>query len=101
MTLLHAPLEVIENVPLARRTTPRPLGLLAGQVTVEDDFDDPLPNVFLNRDVCHVGDPLLLKPRRLAALVCGRGANDQSNSAIGRPYGKIGIGRPVWSRNAV
>jgi prevent-host-death family protein len=31
-------------VPLARRTTPRPLGLLAGQVTVGDDFDDPLPD---------------------------------------------------------
>jgi prevent-host-death family protein len=31
-------------VPLARRTTPRPLGLLAGQVTVGADFDDPLPD---------------------------------------------------------
>jgi prevent-host-death family protein len=31
-------------VPLARRTTPRPLGLLAGQVTVGDAFDDPLPD---------------------------------------------------------
>jgi prevent-host-death family protein len=31
-------------VPLARRTTPRPLGLLAGQVTVSDDFDAPLPD---------------------------------------------------------
>lgn len=31
-------------VPLARRTTPRPLGLLAGQVTVGPDFDDPLPD---------------------------------------------------------
>ena len=30
-------------VPLARRTAPRPLGLLAGQVTVGADFDDPLP----------------------------------------------------------
>ena len=30
-------------VPLAQRTTPRPLGLLAGQVWVGDDFDDPLP----------------------------------------------------------
>jgi prevent-host-death family protein len=30
-------------VPLAKRTTPRPLGLLAGQVKVGDDFDDPLP----------------------------------------------------------
>jgi prevent-host-death family protein len=30
-------------VPLARRTTPRPLGLLAGKVTVGADFDDPLP----------------------------------------------------------
>lgn len=29
-------------VPLARRTTPRPLGLLAGQVTVGADSDDPL-----------------------------------------------------------
>jgi prevent-host-death family protein len=30
-------------VPLAKRTTPRPLGLLAGQVEIGDDFDDPLP----------------------------------------------------------
>ena len=31
-------------VPLARRTTPRPLGLLAGQVTIGLEFDDPLPD---------------------------------------------------------
>jgi prevent-host-death family protein len=31
-------------VPLTRRTTPRPLGLLAGQVIVGPDFDDPLPD---------------------------------------------------------
>src|SRR6202789_2732021 len=31
-------------VPLARRTTPRPLGLLAGQVTIGETFDDPLPD---------------------------------------------------------
>ena len=31
-------------VPLNRRTTPRPLGLLAGQVRVGADFDDPLPD---------------------------------------------------------
>ena len=31
-------------VPLERRTAPRPLGLLAGQVWVGDDFDDPLPD---------------------------------------------------------
>jgi prevent-host-death family protein len=30
-------------VPLARRTTPLPFGLLAGQVQIGDDFDDPLP----------------------------------------------------------
>ena len=30
-------------VPYARRTAPRPLGLLAGRVTVGPDFDDPLP----------------------------------------------------------
>ena len=30
-------------MPLARRAGPRPLGLLAGQVTVGSDFDDPLP----------------------------------------------------------
>lgn len=31
-------------VPLAaQRTTPRPLGLLAGEVWIGDDFDDPLP----------------------------------------------------------
>jgi prevent-host-death family protein len=31
-------------VSLAKRTTPRPLGLLAGQVWIGDDFDDPLPD---------------------------------------------------------
>ena len=31
-------------VPLARRTTPRPLGLFANQVTIGDNFDDPLPD---------------------------------------------------------
>ena len=30
-------------VPLRRRTAPRPLGLLRGQVTLGDDFDAPLP----------------------------------------------------------
>ena len=30
-----------------RRTTPRPLGLLAGQVWVGPDFDDPLPEEIL------------------------------------------------------
>jgi prevent-host-death family protein len=30
-------------VPLAKRTEPRPLGLLAGQVRVGEDFDAPLP----------------------------------------------------------
>ena len=34
-------------VPLAKRTAPRPLGLLAGQVTIGDNFDDPLPEEFL------------------------------------------------------
>lgn len=31
-------------VSLATRTAPRPLGLLAGEVEVGADFDDPLPN---------------------------------------------------------
>ena len=31
-------------VPLDRRTAPRPLGWLAGQVRVGPDFDDPLPD---------------------------------------------------------
>lgn len=31
-------------VPYTRRTTPRPLGLLAGRVSVGSDFDDPLPD---------------------------------------------------------
>ena len=31
-------------VPLERRPSPRPLGLLAGQVRVGPDFDDPLPD---------------------------------------------------------
>ena len=35
---------VARLMPLAKRTTPRPLGLLAGQVTVGPDFDDPLPD---------------------------------------------------------
>jgi prevent-host-death family protein len=30
-------------VPLAKRTKPRELGLLAGQVWIADDFDDPRP----------------------------------------------------------
>jgi prevent-host-death family protein len=30
-------------VHLAQRTEPRPLGLLAGEVRVGPDFDDPLP----------------------------------------------------------
>jgi prevent-host-death family protein len=34
-------------VPLARRTTPRPLGLYAGQVKVGPHFEDPLPESFL------------------------------------------------------
>ena len=33
-------------VPLARRTTPRPFGLLAGKVTVGEDFDDPFRTMF-------------------------------------------------------
>ena len=31
-------------VPLAKRTAPRELGFLAGQVVVGPDFDDPLPD---------------------------------------------------------
>lgn len=31
-------------VPLAHRTGPRPLGLLAGEVRVGPDFDDSLPS---------------------------------------------------------
>jgi prevent-host-death family protein len=31
-------------VPLAKRTSPRPLGLLANEVEVGADFDDPLPD---------------------------------------------------------
>jgi prevent-host-death family protein len=30
-------------VPVAKRVKPRELGLLAGQVWIADDFDDPLP----------------------------------------------------------
>lgn len=30
-------------VPLRRRTTPRPLGLLKGEVVLGEDFDAPLP----------------------------------------------------------
>lgn len=30
-------------VPLRRRTTPRPLGLLKGEVMLGEDFDAPLP----------------------------------------------------------
>ncbi len=35
---------LVRLVPLHRRTAPRPLGLLAGQVRVGADFDDPLPD---------------------------------------------------------
>ena len=38
-------------VPLAKRTTPRPLGLLAGQVEIGDDFDDPLPKEIMRHFV--------------------------------------------------
>ncbi len=31
-------------VPLGKQLGPRPLGLLAGQVRIADDFDDPLPS---------------------------------------------------------
>lgn len=31
-------------VALGKRTSKRPLGLLAGEVTVRADFDDPLPD---------------------------------------------------------
>jgi prevent-host-death family protein len=34
-------------VPVAKRTAPRPLGLLAGEVEVGADFDDPLPGGFI------------------------------------------------------
>ena len=34
-------------VPLAKRTTPRPLGSYAGQVWVGPDFEDPLPGDIL------------------------------------------------------
>jgi prevent-host-death family protein len=34
-------------VPLAKRTTPRPLGLYAGQVKVGPHFEGPLPKSFL------------------------------------------------------
>lgn len=30
-------------IALRRRTTPRPLGLLHGQISMGDDFDAPLP----------------------------------------------------------
>jgi prevent-host-death family protein len=30
-------------VPVAKRVKPRELGLLAGQVWIAEDFDDPLP----------------------------------------------------------
>ncbi len=30
-------------VPLARRTGPRPLGFMRGQIWIGPDFDDPLP----------------------------------------------------------
>lgn len=31
-------------VPIARRTAPRPLGLLRGRVRMSGDFDEPLPD---------------------------------------------------------
>jgi prevent-host-death family protein len=33
----------VRLVPIARRAAHRPFGLLAGQVRIGDDFDDPLP----------------------------------------------------------
>lgn len=29
-------------VPLSKRTDPRPLGLFAGRITIDEDFDAPL-----------------------------------------------------------
>jgi prevent-host-death family protein len=34
-------------VPLAKRVKPRELGVLAGQVSIADNFDDPLPDDLL------------------------------------------------------
>ncbi len=34
-------------VPFAKRTAPRPLGLLADEIVVGADFDDPLPDGFM------------------------------------------------------
>ena len=31
-------------VPLAKRTKPRPLGFMQGEIWIGDDFDDPLPD---------------------------------------------------------
>jgi len=31
-------------VPIAKRTSPRPLGLLVNEVEIGSDFDDPLPD---------------------------------------------------------
>ncbi len=36
-------------VPLAKRTAPRPLGLLAGKVRIGDDFDEPLPEEIMRQ----------------------------------------------------
>lgn len=35
-------------VPLRRRTEPRKLGILKGQIWIADNFDDPLPDDILD-----------------------------------------------------
>ena len=43
ITLARAGRPVAKLVPIARRTSLRPLGLWKGQVVIHPDFDDPLP----------------------------------------------------------
>ncbi len=43
ITIAKAGRPLARLMPLARRTGPRPLGLLAGEVVVGPGFDDPLP----------------------------------------------------------
>lgn len=46
--ILQADKAIAEIRPVARHHQPRPFGLCAGEFTVPDDFDSPLPENLLN-----------------------------------------------------
>ena len=47
LVLLQANRPIAEIKPIAPKASPRPFGLCAGEFTVPDDFNDPLPDKIL------------------------------------------------------